>query len=79
MNIKLSLNGDHNYYNVACATAIAVSLGIELNYIKKKLETFKSISSRLKLFKLDNDIQVIDDCYNANPNLLKQQFYFYQL
>ena len=76
MNIKLSLNGDHNYYNAACATAIALSLGIELNYIKKKLETFKSISSRLKLFKLDNDIQVIDDCYNANPNSFKAAILF---
>jgi UDP-N-acetylmuramoyl-tripeptide--D-alanyl-D-alanine ligase len=76
VNIKLSLNGDHNYYNAACATAIALSLGIELNYIKKKLETFKSISSRLKLFKLDNDIQVIDDCYNANPNSFKAAILF---
>ena len=76
VNIKLSLNGDHNYYNAACATAIAVSLGIELNYIKKKLESFKSISSRLKLFKLDNDIQVIDDCYNANPNSFKAAILF---
>ena len=76
IKVKLSLNGDHNYYNAACATAIALSLGIKLVDIKKKLESFKPISSRLKLFKLDRDIQVIDDCYNANPNSFKAAILF---
>ena len=76
VNIQLSLNGDHNYYNAACASAIALSLGMKLEYIEKKLESFKPISSRLKLFKLDRDIQIIDDCYNANPNSFKAAILF---
>ena len=71
IKISLNLNGEHNYYNAACAASIAICLGFKLDYIKEKLESFKSVSSRLKLHKLTNDIQIIDDCYNANPNSFK--------
>ena len=42
-----------------------------LEDIKHKLESFEGVSSRLKIVKLKNDIHVIDDCYNANPNSFK--------
>ncbi len=71
IKLNLNLNGEHNYYNAACAASIALCLGFKLDYIKDKLESFKSVSSRLKLYKLSNDIQIIDDSYNANPNSFK--------
>ena len=47
-----------------------------LKDIKKKLETFKPVSSRLKIHKLENGITIIDDCYNANPSSFKAAILF---
>jgi len=69
--IKMKLHGEHNFMNVACASSIAVSLGIPLAHIKYKIESFIAVSSRLKLHELDNNINIIDDCYNANPSSFK--------
>ena len=71
INFKLLINGEHNYSNAACAASIATCLGFHLEDIKHKLESFEGVSSRLKIVKLKNDIHVIDDCYNANPNSFK--------
>ena len=75
-SIKLNLNGDHNFLNAACAASIAISLGISLKEIKKKLEKFETISSRLKIHELENNIKIIDDCYNANPSSFKAAISF---
>ena len=75
-SFKLNLNGEHNFFNSACAASIAISLGISLKDIKKKLETFRPVSSRLKMHKLDNSISIIDDCYNANPSSFKAAISF---
>ena len=69
--IKMKLHGEHNFMNAACASSIAVSLGISLEHIKSKIEDFIAVSSRLKLHKLHNNINIIDDCYNANPSSFK--------
>lgn len=74
--VKLNLNGDHNFLNAACAASIAISLGINMEHIIKKLETFTAVSSRLKLFKLKSNISIIDDCYNANPSSFKAAITF---
>ena len=74
--MKLNLNGDHNFLNAACAASIAISLGINMEDIKKKLETFSAVSSRLKLIKLKKNINIIDDCYNANPSSFKAAINF---
>ena len=74
--LNLNLNGDHNFMNAGCAISIAISLGIKIEEIKKKLETFEAISSRLKLHKLGNNINIIDDCYNANPSSFKAAISF---
>jgi len=69
--IKMKLHGEHNFINAACASSIAVTLGIPLAQIKYKIESFIAVSSRLKLHKLSNNINIIDDCYNANPSSFK--------
>ena len=69
--IKLKINGEHNFHNAACAASVLACFGYEPGNISKKLESFEGVSSRLKLHKLENDIHIIDDCYNANPNSFK--------
>ena len=75
-SLKLNLNGEHNFLNAACAASIAISLGINIEDIKKKLETFSAVTSRLKLIKLKSDINIIDDSYNANPSSFKAAINF---
>ncbi len=70
-DINVNLNGEHNHLNVACATAVALSLKINIKTIKTRIESFNPVSSRLKLHKLEKNVCIIDDCYNANPSSFK--------
>jgi UDP-N-acetylmuramoyl-tripeptide--D-alanyl-D-alanine ligase len=67
LQIKLPLPGEHNIYDALAAAAAACSLGIRQEYIKKGLESFKLSSKRLNIIK-HNNIRIIDDTYNANPD-----------
>lgn len=70
-NIKLPIAGIHNQANAACATAIAHSLNINNDDIKKGLEEFTPAHGRLEnMGKIDGNI-IINDSYNANPQSVK--------
>ena len=73
---SLKLNGDHNFLNAACVISISLALGIDIDFIKKKIESFESVSSRLKIHSIYNNITLIDDCYNANPSSFKAALSF---
>ena len=75
-DFSLKLNGDHNFSNAACVISIAIALGIRLEDIQNKIETFESVSSRLKVHEISNNIKLIDDCYNANPSSFKAALSF---
>lgn len=64
---RLSLPGRHNLVNAAAATAVALSLGIELDQVKQGLESVKPVPGRLNLLRTEAGWTVIDDTYNANP------------
>ncbi|MAR77414.1 MAG: hypothetical protein CMD43_00545 [Gammaproteobacteria bacterium] len=76
IKFKLSINGEHNYQNAACAASVVSCFGFKLEDIATKLESFEGVVSRLKLHKLDKDIHLIDDSYNANPNSFKAAIEF---
>ena len=60
--------GSHNLSfikNCIAVSAISISLGIDWNALKKKLQSFSSPQGRC-FVKQINDITVIDDTYNAN-------------
>jgi len=65
--VSLPLPGKHNIYDALAAAASAYSLGIALSKIKKGLEKFKLSSKRLNII-YSNNIRIIDDTYNANPD-----------
>jgi len=70
-NINLPVVGIHNQANAACATAIANSLEIKNDDIKKGLETFNPPQGRLQFMgEIDGNI-IINDSYNANPQSVK--------
>ncbi|SFG30021.1 UDP-N-acetylmuramoyl-tripeptide--D-alanyl-D-alanine ligase [Lachnospiraceae bacterium C7] len=63
---RISIPGEHNVYNALAATAVGLEAGLNIDEIKKGVESAKTIAGRTNFIKV-NGMTVIDDCYNANP------------
>ena len=63
---NITIPGEHNVYNALAATAVGLELGLSLEEIEKGIEEARTIAGRTNLVKA-NGMNVIDDCYNANP------------
>ena len=63
---NITIPGEHNVYNALAATAVGLKLGLNLTEIQNGIEEAKTIAGRTNLVKA-NGMNVIDDCYNANP------------
>jgi UDP-N-acetylmuramoyl-tripeptide--D-alanyl-D-alanine ligase len=61
------LVGVHNAANAAAATAAAVALGCTDREIVAGLATVRPVGRRLRLERLPSGVELVDDCYNANP------------
>ena len=69
-NIKVNLIGDHNITNTTATIAVALSLGIKINKIKKALKKFSGIQRRFtKVFSLGKK-DFYDD-YAHHPTEIK--------
>lgn len=64
--IKLQLTGQHNVLNALAASTAAYELGISLADIISGLEAVKPVAGRLTTVKLNDQIRLIDDTYNAS-------------
>jgi UDP-N-acetylmuramoyl-tripeptide--D-alanyl-D-alanine ligase len=62
-----ALVGAHNAANAAAAAAAAVALGCTDREIARGLAQVKPVGRRLRLEKLASGVELVDDCYNANP------------
>lgn len=62
------LVGRYNYSNVLAAAAIGQRLGVELDEVKCAVEEYVPSNNRSQLMALGRDIDLILDCYNANPS-----------
>jgi UDP-N-acetylmuramoyl-tripeptide--D-alanyl-D-alanine ligase len=60
--------GAHNARNAAAATCAAVALGCTDREVVEGLATVKPVGRRLRLERLASGVQLVDDCYNANPD-----------
>jgi UDP-N-acetylmuramoyl-tripeptide--D-alanyl-D-alanine ligase len=69
--VKLPVLGHHNYLNACAVAAIAFSMGLSEEVICKGLAQFKPEAGRLNSVHITDDLQIIDDCYNANPASVK--------
>lgn len=67
LQIKLPLLGKHNAKNALAAIAATLSLHIPLSAIKEGLEKNSAAPGRLEFIPLNNNINLINDTYNANP------------
>ncbi len=65
--INLPVLGHHNFINACAVTAMAMSCGMSGEDVCTGLQKFVPEAGRLNLTRLSEHLQVIDDCYNANP------------
>ncbi len=70
-NIHLELLGRHNILNAMAASAAASAAGEKIEAIKAGLEKLMPVKGRLQVVKIRENVQLINDAYNANPNSLK--------
>lgn len=67
INLKINAVGVHNLSNAAAAIAASLAVGSNKQNIIEGLKNYKPLHGRMEPIKLENDITVIDDTYNANP------------
>jgi UDP-N-acetylmuramoyl-tripeptide--D-alanyl-D-alanine ligase len=65
--VTLGLQGKHNVINACAAAAIARSLGITDQQIKRGLEAVRPFHGRLQPVRSAGGAMLLDDSYNANP------------
>ncbi len=61
------LVGAHNAANAAAAAAASIALGCTDREIAGGLAAVRPVGRRLRLEPLPSGVQLVDDCYNANP------------
>ncbi|HZE41330.1 MAG TPA: UDP-N-acetylmuramoyl-tripeptide--D-alanyl-D-alanine ligase [Stackebrandtia sp.] len=67
--IALRLHGAHNVSNTLAAAAVAIELGMPVDVLAARASMPVSLSPRrMDVFTRADDITVIDDSYNANPD-----------
>ncbi len=69
--VNIPVPGYHNVLNALCATAVGILLDIDLDLIKKGIEDFTPGKMRMSVKKVNENLTVIDDVYNANPVSMK--------
>lgn len=71
VRVVLPVIGKFNVLNAAGASAIAFSLGIDLNTIKTGLERFAAPQMRSEKIQFPSGAVIINDAYNANPDSMR--------
>ncbi|MDO5673121.1 MAG: UDP-N-acetylmuramoyl-tripeptide--D-alanyl-D-alanine ligase [Actinomycetaceae bacterium] len=73
--VALQLVGEHHVSNALAAAAVALEIGMSVEDVAKVLSTTQASSiHRMSLFTLAQDIRVLDDSYNANPDSMQAAF-----
>lgn len=70
VRVKIPIPGQHMVLNALAATAVGRKLGLTMEEIKTGIEALEPVSGRFHIIETGK-IQIIDDCYNANPVSMK--------
>ena len=65
--INIPALGIHNVSNCLAAAAMAYAGGVDPEIITAALSDFQSTDKRMEMMTLPGGVQVLNDCYNANP------------
>jgi UDP-N-acetylmuramyl pentapeptide synthase len=69
--VNLQIPGVHNVSNALAATAVALTVGADLDAVARGLGAFRPAKGRMQLKRTPNGAQLIDDTYNANPDSVR--------
>ena len=65
---QIPIPGEHNVYNALAGTAVGLQLGLSIREIAQGIASVQTIAGRTNLLHVKG-MTVIDDCYNANPDI----------
>lgn len=65
---RMPVAGRHNTLNALAAIAVADHFQVPVPGIKKALAGFRTGAKRMEIVSLGGGVEVINDCYNANPD-----------
>ena len=68
---QVTLPGQHNLANALAAAAVGVGLQVPPAQIVAGLQSYRGMYGRMTIRRLRDDIVVIDDSYNANPDSMR--------
>ena len=74
LQFTLHIAGQHNVKNALAAAACALAAGVPLNCIAQGLSAFEPVKGRSRAVRVsfqDQNITLIDDTYNANPDSMR--------
>ena len=69
--VSVNAQGEHNVRNALMAAACASAVGASLQQIKQGLASFAPVAGRMSRHVGINNVQIIDDSYNANPGSVR--------
>lgn len=67
VQFQSKLLGKHNVYNVLCAIAVGLEMGIPLKKMAAAVQKVRPVQHRLELRKVNAHLTIIDDAFNSNP------------
>ena len=73
--VHLPCLGKHNIYNALAAAGVGIWAGLTLAEIRTGLEGFQPADMRMQPI-VHNDLRIINDAYNSNPESLKSALAF---
>ncbi len=74
-NCRLTMSGRHNALNAAAALSIYQMLGFSVEKGARRLQSFSAVSARMERVNRDG-INILLDCYNANPGSMKEALHY---
>ncbi len=75
---QLALPGQHNLSNALAAAAVGMALNVSAPEIVAGLQGYRGMYGRMAIRRLRDDMVMIDDSYNANPDSMRAVLQFLQ-
>ena len=70
-NVNIGIGGNHFVLNSLCAIAVGRIFNINMDEILDGIASFELTKKRMQVEKLENNVIIINDCYNANYDSMK--------
>jgi UDP-N-acetylmuramoyl-tripeptide--D-alanyl-D-alanine ligase len=71
IDIEMNITGDFMVSNALAAAAVGHLVGVGAREIKKGIESFRPVQGRMNIIETRNNIHILDDTYNANPDSMQ--------